>query len=100
MSANRKIFASSSGMLRDPENFNAAWRAVRDELEMPDVTSHSFRKTVATLIDDAGLSARIGADHLGQAKISMTQDRYMSRGRVHTQVADMLDRTVTDTTDE
>jgi integrase len=94
------IFASSSGMLRDPENFNAAWRAVRDELEMPDVTSHSFRKTVATLIDDAGLSARIGADHLGQAKISMTQDRYMSRGRVHTQVADMLDRTVTDTTDE
>jgi integrase len=55
------IFASSSGTLRDPENFSAAWRAVRDELGMPDVTSHSFRKTVATLIDDAGLSARIGA---------------------------------------
>jgi len=26
---------------------------------LPDVSSHSFRKTVATLIDDAGLSARI-----------------------------------------
>jgi hypothetical protein len=25
----------------------------------------------------------------------MTQDRYMTRGRVHTQVADLLDRTVT-----
>jgi integrase len=61
------IFASSSGTLRDPENFNTAWRAVRDELGMPNVTSHSFRKTVATLIDDAGLSARIGADHLGHA---------------------------------
>ncbi|MCW2654245.1 MAG: hypothetical protein JWR32_5221 [Mycobacterium sp.] len=24
----------------------------------------------------------------------MTQDRYMSRGRVHTQVAELLDRTV------
>jgi hypothetical protein len=24
----------------------------------------------------------------------MTQDRYMTRGRVHTQVADLLDRTV------
>jgi integrase len=94
------IFASSSGTLRDPENFNTAWRAVRDELGMPDVTSHSFRKTVATLIDDAGLSARIGADHLGHAKVSMTQDRYMSRGRVHTQVADLLDRTVTDINDE
>jgi integrase len=94
------IFASSSGPLRDPENFNTAWRAVRDKLGMPDVTSHSFRKTVATLIDDAGLSSRIGADHLGHAKVSMTQDRYMSRGRVHTQVADLLDRTVTDINDE
>jgi len=67
---------------------------------MPDVTTHSFRKTVATLIDDAGLSARVDADHLGHAKVSMTQDRYMSRGRVHTQVADLLDRTVTDINDE
>jgi len=60
------------------------------------VTSHSFRKTVATLIDDEGLSARIGADQLGHAKVSMTQDKYMSRGRVHTQVAELLDRTIND----
>lgn len=40
------------------------------------------------------MRARIGADHLGQSKVSMTQDRYMPRGRVHTQVADLLDRTV------
>jgi len=60
------------------------------------VTSHSFRKTVATLIDDEGLSARIGADQLGHAKVSMTQDNYMSRGRVHTQVAELLDRTIND----
>ncbi len=94
------IFASSSGTLRDPENFNTAWRAVRYKLGMPDVTSHSFRKTVATLIDDSGLSARIGADHLGHAKVSMTQDRYMSWGRVHNQVADLLDRAVADINDE
>jgi hypothetical protein len=43
---------------------------------VPEVTTHSFRKTVATLIDDEGLSARIGADHLGHSKVSMTQDRY------------------------
>jgi len=60
------------------------------------VTSHSFRKTVATLIDDEGLSARIGADQLGHAKVSMTQDKYMSRGRVHTQVTELLDRTIND----
>ena len=58
------------------------------------MTSHSFRKTVATLIDDEGLSARIGADQLGHAKVSMTQDKYMSRGRVHPQVADLLDRVI------
>ncbi len=37
---------------------------------------------------------RIGADHLGHTNVSMTQDRYLSRGRVHTQVADLLDRLV------
>lgn len=34
---------------------------------MPVVTTHGFRKSLATLIDDEGLSARIGADHLGRA---------------------------------
>ena len=77
------IFPSGVGTWRDPDNFNKQWRRVRENLGVPDVTSHSFRKSVATLIDDAGLSARIGADQLGHAKVSMTQDRYMRRGKVH-----------------
>jgi integrase len=60
------------------------------------VTSHSFRKSLATLIDEGGLSARIGADQLGHAKVSMTQDRYMRRGKVHVEVADLLDRAISD----
>jgi integrase len=90
------IFPSTAGTLRDPNNFGKQWRTVRERLGVPGVTTHSFRKTVATLIDDEGLSARIGADHLGHSKVSMTQDRYMSRGRVHTQVAELLDRTIND----
>jgi integrase len=90
------MFPSTAGTLRDPNNFGRLWRTVRDELGVSEVTTHSFRKTVATLVDDAGLSARIGADHLGHAKVSMTQDRYMSRGRVHTAVAELLDRTIND----
>jgi integrase len=43
--------------VRDPNNFAKQWRAARDELGMPEVTTHSFRKTVATLIDDEGMSA-------------------------------------------
>jgi integrase len=60
------------------------------------VTSHSFRKTLATLIDDEGLSARIGADHLGHSRVSETQDTYMARGRVHKKVAELMDRTIND----
>ncbi|MGH3495445.1 MAG: site-specific integrase [Sciscionella sp.] len=90
------IFPSTAGTLRDPNNFGKQWRTVRDDLGVPEVTTHSFRKTVATLIDDEGLSPRIGADQLGHSKVSMTQDRYMSRGRVHTAVAALLDRTIKD----
>ena len=86
------IFPSSTGTLRDPDNFGKQWREVRDDLGLPDVSSHSFRKTVATLIDDGGLSARIAADQLGHARVSMTTDTYMSRGQVHTEVADVLDK--------
>jgi integrase len=38
-----------------------------------------YRKTVATLTDAAGLSARQAADQLGHAKVSMTQDNYFAR---------------------
>jgi len=40
------------------------------------------------------MSARIGADQLGHARPSMTQDVYMSRGQVHTEVAAVLDKAV------
>ena len=63
---------------------------------VPDVTSHSFRRSLAALIDDDGLSARIGADHQGHSKVSMTQDRYIARDRLHTEVAALLNRTISD----
>lgn len=92
----KMIFPSTAGTWRDPDNFRARWREVREDLGVPDAVSHSFRKSLATLIDDEGLSARIGADHLGHSRISMTQDKYMARGRVHTAVADLMERTITD----
>ena len=49
------IFPSTAGTLRDPNNFLKLWRSVREELGVPDATTQSFRKTVATLIDDEGL---------------------------------------------
>jgi len=90
------IFPSTAGTWRDPSNFGRDWRRVRDELGLQNVTPHSFRKTVATMIDEEGLTARVAADQLGHAKVSMTQDRYMARGRAHTEVAALLDRAVLD----
>jgi hypothetical protein len=58
----------------------------------------SARRRVAAIPPariDAGLSARIGADHLGHAEASMARDRYMSRGRVHHAVAELLEQTAT-----
>jgi hypothetical protein len=46
-----------------------------------------------TLIDDEELSA-IGSDHIDHTHFSMTRDRSTARGRVHTLVADLLDRNV------
>lgn len=88
------IFPSTAGTWRDGNNMAKQWRKVRDDLNVPDVSSHSFRKSIATIIDDAGMSARIGADQLGHSKVSMTQDKYMTRGRVHTQVADLLENSI------
>jgi integrase len=55
------------------------------------VTSHVFRKTAATILDDAGLSARMVADQLGHARPSMTQDVYLGRRTVDRRTADALE---------
>lgn len=50
------MFPSSAGSWRDPDNFNKQWRKVREDLGVPEGTSHSFRKSIADLIDGDGLS--------------------------------------------
>lgn len=46
----------------------------------------------ATRLDDAGLSARQIADHLGHVKPSMTQDVYLGRAVASAEAAKILDR--------
>ena len=60
-------------------------RAERDDTQ--------FKKSLATLIDDEGLSARIGADHLGHTNDLDDSGQVHERAGASTpQVADMLDR--------
>ena len=88
------VFPSAADTFRDPDTVSKQWRQVRAALGLEWVTTHTFRKTVATLIDEEGLSSRVAADHLGHAQVSMTQDVYFGRGRSHSAVAAALDAVV------
>ncbi|WP_026453884.1 site-specific integrase [Saccharomonospora iraqiensis] len=50
-----------------------------------------FRRTAATLLDEAKLTAREIADQLGHAKPSMTQDVYLGRGMASPRAAEALE---------
>ncbi|BDZ51751.1 hypothetical protein GCM10025867_39920 [Frondihabitans sucicola] len=73
------VFPTVLGHVRDPRNTARDWREARGRLGFPDVTTHSFRKTVATALDQAGLTAREIAEYLGHENPSLTQDVYMSK---------------------
>ena len=85
------VFPSPAGKLRDPSNTQSDLRKVFDRAGYPEITSHTCRRTVATLMDRAGLSARAAADQLGHAKVSMTQDECRQEGRAKTGAAKVLE---------
>jgi integrase len=85
------VFCAQLGGLRDPSNTHAALRDAFDRAGFDWVTSHTFRKTVATRMDQAGLSARAAADQLGHAQPSMTQDVYFGRKARVTGAATLLE---------
>jgi integrase len=90
--ADGPLFPDSRGGWRDPSNTLRAFREARERAGFDWVTSHVFRKTVATILDESGHSARAVADQLGHAKPSMTQDVYMGRGVANPRAAADLDR--------
>jgi integrase len=60
------------------------------------ITSHTFRKTAATILDEAALSARLVADQLGHSRPSMTQDVDLGRRAVDSQAALALEAALRD----
>jgi integrase len=83
----RRKGKQTGGVWRDPSNTSRDLREARDRAGFGWVTSHAFRKTVATVMDEAGMSAREIADQLGHARPSITQDVYMGRRAVGTAAA-------------
>jgi integrase len=85
------VFASQLGKLRDRSNTNADIREALDLLGFGWVTSHTFRKTAATLLNDGGLTVREVADQLGHKRVSVTQDTYFGRAAASPKVAALLE---------
>jgi integrase len=88
------VFPDSLGGLRDPSNTRRDLRNARGK-DFAWVTSHVFRKTAATVLDEAKLTARMIADQLGHSRPSMTQDVYMGWTAVSRAAADVLEGLLT-----
>jgi len=86
------VFPAPKGGLRDPSNTQADLKESLEWCGLGWVTSHVFRKTTATLLDGAGLSARSIADQLGHAQPSLTQNVYMGRKIASTEAAGVLEQ--------
>lgn len=90
------VFADEQGFLRDPHNTLGDLRRALNMVPGYEwVTSHTFRKTVATELDRAGVSARLIADQLGHARVSMTQDVYMARNARNSEAAAAIEAMLT-----
>lgn len=73
------VFPTVLGKIRDPRNTARDWALARARLGIADYSFHSFRKTVATALDQAGLTPRDIAEYLGHADPSLTMGTYMSK---------------------
>jgi hypothetical protein len=85
------VFPDTLGGWRDPSNTRRALRGARGSDGFAWVTSHVFRRTCATILDQSGLSPRAVADQLGHAQVSMTQNFYLGRRIANPGAAAALD---------
>lgn len=69
------------GIWRDPSNTSRDLREARDRAGFEWVTSHAFRRTVASVLHDAGLVDREVADQLGHGDLR-SQRHYIGRTNV------------------
>jgi integrase len=85
------LFPNTLGGFRDPNNTRRELREARGDGLLSWVTSHNFRKSVATILDDAGHSGRQVADQIGHSQVSMAQNFYLARKVANPQAAEDIE---------
>jgi len=81
------VFWSQARGFRASHNVHRTWRATRARHGYDWVTPHVFRKTAISEWNRMGLVDLYIADLAGHAKVSMTQDVYFDRNRLHPEAA-------------
>ncbi|UPK76338.1 tyrosine-type recombinase/integrase [Nocardioidaceae bacterium SCSIO 66511] len=94
------VFPNTVGGYRDPSNTRRELREARGDDLLSWVTSHNFRKTAATVLDDAGHSGRQVADQIGHSRPSLTQDVYLGRKVANPRAAEDLEQFIDGEPDE
>lgn len=84
------VFPTEFGGIRTTSSVEMLWLEQRTRLGYPAFTSHGFRKTVATMLDKAGMSPRDIAEYLGHKNPSMTMDKYMDKNTQSKNMAEAL----------
>lgn len=85
------IFASRRGTWLSPQNVRRQWRQARADTGLEWVTPHTFRKTVATLIDKEA-DTKSAAAQLGHANEEVTNTYYIAKPVLAPDVSDILER--------
>jgi integrase len=88
---NDAIFASRRGTWLSPNNVRRQWRQARAEADLEWVTPHTFRKTVATLIDQEA-DTKSAAAQLGHASEEVTDTYYIAKPVLAPDVSDILEQ--------
>jgi integrase len=70
------LFAHHDGSTRTPDSVNAAWDRLLARLGLPHVKVHSLRHLHATMLLEAGVSAKVVSERLGHSNIGITMDLY------------------------
>jgi hypothetical protein len=85
------IFASRRGTWLSPQNVRRQRRQARTDTGLEWVTPHSFRKTVASLIDKEA-SAKNAAAQLGHESEEITKKHYIVKPAVAPDSSDILEK--------
>jgi integrase len=88
---NDAVFATRNGTWVSAHNVRRQWRAIREGTGLDWVTPHTFRKTVATMVESE-LGSKVAAAQLGHASEAMTEGYYIVKTHVVPDTTHALDK--------